>query len=117
MAGKNILIVIDNGIIGLDIQKQLNGSGYNTEVINLISKEGLKKKLDKQFQLMILEKCKDNEGIEYAVQLAHDYGLPVIYLSTDNYSKITEGDGYRILMMPFDEDDLKKNVQIVLGEN
>lgn len=117
MAGKNILIAINNGIIGLDIQRLLNGSGYNAEVINLISEEKLKKKLDQHFQLMILEKCINSDGIEFAIQLAQDHNLPVIYLSTENYSSSNEGDRYRMLMMPFDGDDLKKNVKIVLGEN
>ena len=116
MTSKNILIAINSGIIGLDIKKQLIGSGYKAEVIDLISKENLKEKLDQHFQLMILEKRINNEGIEYAVQLAHEYKLPLIFLSTDNYLKKNETDGNRIIMMPFDGDDLKKNVKIALGE-
>jgi CheY-like chemotaxis protein len=117
MTAKNILIAVDNGIIGLDIQKQLTGCGYNAEVINLVSKENIKRKLNKHFQLIILEKCMNEEGIDYAMRLAQEYKLPVISLSTGIYSKETEMNEQRILMMPFDEEDLKKNVEIALGEN
>jgi hypothetical protein len=66
---------------------------------------------------MILEKNMDDEGIECAVQLARQYNLPAIYLSTDKESKAAEQDGLRILMMPFGADDLKEIVEVALGDN
>jgi DNA-binding NtrC family response regulator len=117
MKNKNILIVIDNGIIGLDIKKQLNEFGYNSELMNPASKEKLKETLNKGFQLMIIEKSIYDEGIDYAVRLAREYHMPAIYLSTDNETENIVQDGFRILMMPFGKDDLKEIVKITLGDN
>lgn len=117
MKNKNILIAINNGIIGLDIKKQLNGCGYNTELMTPTRNEKIKETLNKGFQLMILEKNMDDKGIECAVQLARQYKLPAIYLSTDKDSKAAEQDGFRILLMPFVADDLKEIVKIALGDN
>ncbi len=116
LKNKNILIAIDNGIIGLDIKKQLNEYGYNAEIINLISREKIKETLNRGFQLMILEKSANAEGLEYAASLAREYNLPTIYLSTDTETNEVDHDGFRILMMPFGEDDLKEVVSIALGD-
>lgn len=117
MINKNILVAIDNGIVGLDIQKQLNGYGYNVEIVHFLNKEKIRSTLNRHFQLMILERCLNDGGIEYAVQLAREYNLPVICISTDNEIKKIEGKDLRFLMMPFSSDDLRKTVRISLGEN
>jgi len=117
MKNKNILIVIENGIIGLDIRKQLNGYGYNTEILNPASKQKIEEALKKGFQLMIIEKQIEDKGITAAIQLARKYNLPTIYLSTENEPLDLEKHGFRILMMPFGEDDLKEIVRMALGDN
>jgi DNA-binding NtrC family response regulator len=117
MLNKNILVAIDSGIVGLDIQKQLNGYGYNVETVFFLNKEKIRTTLNRHFQLMILERCLNDEGIEYALQLARENNLPVICISTDNEIKKIEGKGLRFLMMPFSSDDLRKTVKISLGEN
>ncbi len=116
MKNKNILIVIENGIIGLDIRKQLNGYGYNAEIINPSGKEKIGEALKKGFQLMIIEKQTNAQGISAAVRFAREYNLPTIYLSTDNETIDLEKSGFRILMMPFGEDDLKEVVRMALGD-
>ena len=117
MKNKNILIVIENGIIGLDIRKQLDGYGYNTKIINLSNGDKIEDALKKGFQLMIIEKKMGGEGAAQAVELARKYNLPTIYLSTENEPLDLEKHGFRILMMPFGEDDLKEIVRMALGDN
>lgn len=116
MKNMNILIVIENGIIGLDIRKQLNGYGYNTKIINPSSGDKIEEALRKGFQLMIIEKKMDGEGAAQAVELARKYNLPTIYLSTDHEPMDMEKHGFRILLMPFGEDDLKEVVRMTLGD-
>ncbi len=115
MKNMNILIVIENGIIGLDIRKQLDGYGYNTKIINPSSGYKVEEALKKGVQLMIIEKQIGDEGVAEALQLPRKYNLPTIYLSTDNESMDLEKHGFRILMMPFGEDDLKEVVRMTLG--
>ena len=86
MKDKKILIVIENGIIGLDIRKQLNGYGFNTEIINPSSRDKIEEYLKKGFQLMIIEKPTDDKDIMAAMRLASEYNLPTIYLSADTES-------------------------------
>lgn len=114
---KNILIVIDNGIIGLDIMKQLHGYGYNAEIVNLVNIEKISEILERGFKLVILERCRNNQGNEYVLKLARRYNLPVIYLATDNETGHVDIKGLRMLMMPFGGEDLKEAVRISLSEN
>ncbi len=116
MRNKNILVVIENGIIALDIRKQLNSDGYNTEIINPAGGKKLEEVLKNGFQLMIIEKHIDDKGIIEAARLAKDYNIPTIFLSTDNESADLEKSGFRILMLPFGENDLKQVVRIALGD-
>ncbi len=116
MKNKNILVVIENGIIALDIRKQLNGDGYNTEIINPYGREKIEETLKKGFQLMIIEKQIVEKGIKEAAQLAKKYNIPTIFLSTDSETEVRERSAFRILMMPFGENDLKEVVKIALGD-
>ncbi len=116
MNNKNILILIENGIIALDIRKVLSGYGYNTEVVHPAGKEKIEAALKKGFQLLIIEKQIDHKGIMEAVKLAEKYNLPTIYLSTDEETADAGKSGLRILMMPFGEDDLKEVVRMTLGD-
>lgn len=117
LKNKNILIAIDNGIIALDIKKQLNEAGYNAEIINLANKEKIKKVLSMDFHLIILEKSSHGNGLEYATNLVQSYNVPTIYLSTDVHTDKIDVSGFRILMMPFGENELKEVVKIALSEN
>jgi CheY-like chemotaxis protein len=116
MKDKNILVVIENGIIALDIRKQLNGDGYNTEIISPYSKEKIEETLKKRFQLMIIEKQVDEKAITEAIRFAEEYNIPTIYLSTDDKPADLEKRSVRILMMPFGDNDLKEIVKIALGD-
>ena len=116
MKNKNILVVIENGIIALDIRKQLNGDGYNTEIINPYRREKIEETLKKGFHLMIIEKQIVEKGIKEAAQLAKKYNIPTIFLSTDSETEVREKSAFRILMMPFGENDLKEVVRIALGD-
>lgn len=116
MKNKNILVAIENGIIALDIRKQLNGDGYNTEIINPVGEEKIEEALKNGFHLMIIEKNIDDKGITETIRLAKDYNIPTIYLSTDNDFVNMEKSSFRILMMPFGENELKQVVRIALGD-
>ncbi len=114
---KNILIAVHNGIIALDIKKQLIESGYNAEIVNPYNQDKIKEDLSLPFQLIIFEKSLRLGEIMEAAKLAKKIKLPAIYLSTDMEIEKYEHPGLRVLRMPFDKDELQKNVRIALGEN
>jgi hypothetical protein len=115
MNEKNILVLIDNRIIGLDIKKQLERYGYNPDVKGFVGKEILKDTLTREFHLIIL----GNPTYEYesALEIAYEFKLPVIYLTTDSELQVIKQPDFRILMMPFSEDDLKEIVKSSLGDS
>lgn len=114
---KNILIAIDNGIIALDVKRQLDESGYNAEIMKLPDKEKIKKALTMDFQLVIFEKSLHKDELEYAAKLAMNYKIPTIFLSSDVNNEGINQAGFRILMMPFDENELKEVVKMALDED
>jgi DNA-binding response OmpR family regulator len=114
---KNILIVIDNGIIALDLKNQLNASGYNAEIINPGNQDKLRETLSRGVQLIIFEKSVRVIGLEYATGVAQNYRLPAIYLSTDTENDNLNCSDLSIVTIPFSENELKEAVKNALEEN
>lgn len=114
---KNILIAIDNGIIALDMKKQLYDAGYNAEIMNPATKENIEEALNEDFQLIILEKSNSKDDIECAARLTQDHKIPSIYISTDGEHEKFDHTEFRILMMPFNENELMEVVKIALAED
>ncbi len=114
---KNILIAIDNGIIALDVKRQLKNAGYNAEITNVPDKEKIKEALTMNFHLIIFEKSSLKDELEYAAWMARKYEIPTIFLSSDINNERINQEGFRILMMPFAEDELKEIVKFALDED
>ena len=115
MNEKNILVLIENRIIGLDIQKQLERYGYKPDVKGFVGKEIMKETLTREFHLIIL----GNPAYDYesALEIVREFKLPVIYLTTDSELQEIKQPNFRTLMMPFGEDDLKEIVKASLRDS
>ena len=107
---KTILIAVHNGIIALDIKKQLSESGYNAKIVDPYDQIKINENLNHQFQLIILEKS-------FHSPIAQKMRVPAIYLSTDTEIEKYKHAGIRMMSMPFDNDELQNNVRIALDEN
>jgi DNA-binding NtrC family response regulator len=114
-ANRNILITVDNGVIALDVKKQLTGSGYYAEIINFSRKEKIKEAIGKGIRLIITESSHNAESDEFAAKLAKENKLPVIYLSTGADNEKIKKYGFGVLKMPFTEEELENLVRKALS--
>jgi len=115
-----ILIVEDERIIGLDIQKNLERVGY--EVINIVNTGetaiDLAGELKPSLVLMDIMLGGGISGIEAADSIRRKYNIPVVYLTaltdeeTLQKAKISEPYGY--LIKPFDQKGIHSAIEMAL---
>ncbi|MHC1728674.1 MAG: ATP-binding protein [Syntrophobacteraceae bacterium] len=120
MAGSKILIVEDEGIEALDIQRRLINLGYPSPEVAYSGEEAIR---------MVEETCPDLvlmdimlhggiDGITAAEKIHDRYDIPVVYLTayadddTLRRAKITEPFGY--LVKPFKERELHVTIDVAL---
>jgi two-component system cell cycle sensor histidine kinase/response regulator CckA len=115
-----LLIVEDESIVALNIQRRLEGLGYNV-VANVASgEEGISaaEETEPDLVLMDIKLEGDIDGIEAAAQIRARFQIPVVYLTaytneeTLNRAKLTEPYGY--ILKPFEARDLATTIEVAL---
>lgn len=115
-----LVIVEDEGIVGLNIQRRLEGLGYNV-VANVASgEEAITVVAETQPNLVLMDiKLEGNvDGIEAAAQIRERFQIPVVYITaytneeTLNRAKLTEPYGY--ILKPFEARDLATTIEVAL---
>jgi len=120
MSDANILIVEDEAVTGMDIQKSLVEMGYSVCAIATTGELAVRKagELHPDLILMDIMLAGKMNGIEAAEQIKKQYHIPVVYLtaySDDSYlakAKLTEPFGY--ILKPFREMELKTTIEMAL---
>lgn len=118
--GAAIVIVEDEFIVALDIQRYLERNGYSVKGILPSGEELLDRveELKPDLVLMDIKLQGDLDGVETAARLADLYAVPVIMLTaypdepTLARAKITQPFGY--LLKPFNEQELRTSIEIAL---
>lgn len=118
-----ILIVEDEVIVAMDVERRLVKLGYN--VTNSVSsgEEAINKVAEDQPDLVLMDIYLKGtiDGIEAAKQIYNRFNIPVIYLTAnaDNHTleraKTTEPLGY--LLKPFKERELQATIEITLSRH
>ena len=115
-----ILIVEDESIVGLDIQKRLRRMGYQALEVVSTGKEAIEyveRKLP-DLILMDIEIHGDIDGVETANRIRERFGVPIVYLtafsddSTLQRAKVTEAFGY--VLKPFKDRELYSSIEFAL---
>lgn len=114
---ENILIAVHNRIIALDIKRQLSESGYSAKIVNPYDQEKIDENLNYPFQLIIFERSLHSGEIKEIPEIVQKINRPAIYLTTEADIEKYKHPGLRVMQMPFDKDELQKNVKIALGVN
>jgi PAS domain S-box-containing protein len=117
-AGKQILVVEDEMITGMDIQNRLKNLGYNVPVVVSSGSEAIKKVKENNPDLVLMDINLNGEmdGVEASSKIHSFSDIPVIYLtaySDDNTlerAKITEP--YAYIVKPFKDRELNINIEI-----
>ncbi len=122
IAGKQILVVEDEIIIGMDIQKRLKNLGCSVPFVVSSGEEAIKKVKENNpdMVLMDIDLKGEMDGIE-AASIIHSFSdIPVIYLTafsddrTLERAKITEPYGYMI--KPLKDRELQINLEITFSK-
>lgn len=117
---KKILIVEDETIVALDIEKKLTKSGY--EVVGCVTsgEAAIDKVKESPPDLILMDIILegDIDGIETAEHIKRDFDIPIIYLTAHSHpqilerAKLTEPYGY--IIKPFDRRSLHATIEMAL---
>jgi len=120
MQNKNILIIEDDHVIGMEIKERLENLGYNVVARLSYGEDAIVKagELNPDLILMDIHLAGDIDGIQAAEKIKSLYDIPIIYLTAyadDNTlqrAKITEPFGY--VLKPFEERELVSTIEMAL---
>lgn len=115
-----LLIVENEGIVALNIQRRLQGLGYDVVAALSSGEEAIQVAGEIKPNLVLMDiKLEGNvDGIEAAAQIRSSFQIPVVYLTaytddeTLNRAKLTEPYGY--ILKPFEARDLGTTIEIAL---
>ena len=120
MEDVKILVVEDEGIIGLNIKKKLKNFGYTVPAIVATGEEAIKM-AEITFPDLILMDIRlkgDMNGVETAEKIRKNFDIPVIYLTAYSDDEVLEKakktEPYGYIVKPFKADDLRSNIEIAL---
>jgi diguanylate cyclase (GGDEF)-like protein/PAS domain S-box-containing protein len=115
-----ILVVEDERIVSMDIQRRLKGLGYDVVAAAVSGEEAIQKADTHHPDLVLMDIMLDGEldGIAAAEVIRGRLSIPVIYLTayadtcTLQRAKVTEPFGY--ILKPFEERELHGHIEIAL---
>lgn len=120
MAKTQIMVVEDEGLVALSLQRKLQILGYEVPVIVATGEQAIQQAaaLRPDLILMDIMLAGSLDGIVAAGQIRARFDVPIIYLTaysddhTMERAKITEPYGY--LIKPFEERELRTTIEIAL---
>ena len=116
-----ILVVEDEVIIALDLQKILKKMDYDVPAIANSGIRAIKeaKKHRPDLVLMDIKLQGDVDGIETANELRTRFNIPVIFITAyaedDMTEQVKPAEPYGYLVKPFNEKELKIALEVALG--
>lgn len=117
MAGEQILIVEDEGIIALDLKGRLNRLGYEVPAIAASGGEAFKYALDIKPDMILMDiRIKgDMDGVDTAHRIREFTNIPVIFISAHadahTIERVKETCPYGYLTKPFNEKELLTTIE------
>jgi DNA-binding NarL/FixJ family response regulator len=118
MAKKRIMVVEDEGITAMRIQRSMEDMGYTVTSIVISGEEAIEKAEEDKPDLVVMDILLSGKmnGIEAAGKINSRFNIPVVYLTAYSDKKMiktikkTEPLGY--IIKPFDERELRIVVEI-----
>lgn len=123
MVAMKILVVEDEGLTAMEIQRKLKNWGYDVPSFAFSRKEAVKKAKEIEPDLILMDimlKGK-GDGIDAAQEIKQIRDIPIIYLTayddakTRKRAEITNPNAY--LIKPFEERELQSKIQTALSEH
>ncbi len=122
MSAAKILIVEDEGLTAMELQRKLKMAGYDVPTFAFSGKEAIKKAEEIKPDLVLMDIFLKGhiDGIDAAGEIKKKLNIPIIYLTahgdpkTKERAKSTEPFAY--LLKPFDVEILRQNIDQALYE-
>ncbi|MBR32640.1 MAG: hypothetical protein CMN77_15155 [Spirochaetaceae bacterium] len=118
-----LLVVEDDRIVALDIQKKLQGLGYQVVAVTESGADTLECMKSKSVDLVIMDVRirGDMDGIDTALIVQKDFGVPVVYITghadSPTLNRIQDSQPFGFLLKPFGERELDTVIQIALNRH
>ena len=120
MSSTQILIVEDEAIAAIHLQKALESLGYAVPAVVAYGEEAIKRVGEVEPDLVLMDIVLKGamDGVQAAEQIRDRFGTPVVYITSFSDSdtlqraKVTEPSGY--IIKPFDEKALHTTIEIAL---
>lgn len=118
---KKILIVEDQKIIAVDLERTLKSRGYAIAGICDTGEDALKLTDENKPDLILMDILLNGEknGIETAQMIKKNYNIPIIYLTAltdmDTYLKAVKTEPLKYLMKPVEYDSLERAIEEIFA--
>jgi PAS domain S-box-containing protein len=120
MSATKILVVEDEGLTAMELQRKLRYWGYDVPTFAFSSKEAVQKaeKLQPDLVLMDIVLKGEGDGIDAAQKIKDLFDIPIIYLTAhvdEQTRQRAEGTRpYAYLIKPFEENELHQKIEEAL---
>ncbi len=123
MQGARIMVVEDEVVVAMELEKRLGSLGYTVTGIIGTGEEAVERagEVQPDFVLMDIKLAGRMDGIEAAEKIRKRYDIPVVFLTahtdekTLQRAKVSEPFGY--LVKPFSEAELRTTIEIALHKH
>ncbi len=120
MADERVLIVEDEKIIALDLQRRLEKFGYSVVALAATAEEAVESALEYYPDIVLMDIMLggNRDGIDAAIEIHEQYNVPIVFLTayaderTVERAKKAEPVGY--VLKPFKERELQTTIDIAL---
>lgn len=122
MPAAKILIVEDEGLTAMELQRKLKMAGYDVPTFAFSGKEAIKKAEEIKPDLVLMDIFLKGQidGIDAAEEIKRKLDVPIIYLTAHGDQKTKERaqstEPFAYLLKPFDVDILRQNIDQALYE-
>ena len=120
MVNPKILIVEDENIVAIDLQKRLMNLGYDIVGIVSTGEDAVRKAVATSPDLVLMDVRLKGEmdGIEAASMLRFQHGVAVVYLSAyadnDTLKRASKTEPFGYILKPFEERELHTTIEMAL---
>lgn len=121
MEAVKILVVEDEGIVSIDIRNILTRLGYQVTAAAFSGEEAVEKARENQPDLVLMDIGLKGEidGIQAAIQIKTDSGIPVIFLTgfadENTLSRARDVNPAGYIIKPINEDELADTIRKALA--
>lgn len=123
MPAARILIVEDEGLTAMELQRKLKSMGYDVPTFAFSGREAIIKAEELKPDLILMDIILKGQidGITAAEEISKHQDIPIIYLTAhgDDNTRKRAGNtvSYAYLLKPFDEEELQKNIDQALYQH